>query len=66
MAQGEGGQVSSYLESSNGVRQGCGLGALLFALSVKDIYEETVAELPGVRAVAIMDDLFLMGKAEDV
>ena len=58
--------MTSYLESSNGVRQGCGLGALLFALSVKGIYEETLAEVPGVKAVAIMDDLFLMGRAEDV
>ena len=59
------GVASEYILSANGVRQGCGLGALLFALSMKEIYDRVQANSPSVRVVAIMDDLFLLGKPED-
>ena len=60
------GRVSSHLISSNGVRQGCGLGAVLFAISMKAIYEEVQKLVPGIRAIAIMDDFYMVGKPAEV
>ena len=38
----------SFILSANGVRQGCALGSLLFALSVADIYSSTLTAHPSV------------------
>ena len=48
------------ITSSNGVRQGCTLGSLLYALSVQRHYVASVSGLP-VRASAIIDDFNIFG-----
>ena len=48
------------ITSSNGVRQGCTLGSLLYALSVQRHYVASVSGLP-VRAFAIIDDFNIFG-----
>lgn len=55
------GEVSYYLISSSGARQGCGIGSLLYALSMKDIYTKTTNSVPGIHTVAIADDFTILG-----
>ena len=64
--KGSDGQIRECIPSANGVRQGCGLGALLFALSTKEVFEKTVGDVSSVHGVAIMDDFYILGKAADI
>ncbi|MCP3678747.1 MAG: hypothetical protein GY721_14580, partial [Deltaproteobacteria bacterium] len=57
------GEVKYSLESTQGVKQGDPLAAFLFALTVHPGYEKIVRNMAGVRAVAVLDDLNLVGKA---
>jgi len=54
------GTVVSELLSAEGVKQGDVLASLLFALSMKDIYADSVQDLE-CRAVAVMDDIYYYG-----
>ena len=54
------GKVVSELLSAEGVKQGDVLASLLFALSMKDIYADSVQDLE-CRAVAVMDDIYYYG-----
>ena len=47
------------------VKQGDPHAGLLFALSMKDVYQQTL-DAHNVSAVAIMDDLTIVGQPEDV
>jgi reverse transcriptase-like protein len=53
----------SVLQSSEGVKQGDPLGSILFALSVKPIYDAAVESDPtgGVSGIALHDDFTLVG-----
>ena len=42
------------------------MGAVLFAISMKAIYEEVQKLVPGIRAIAIMDDFYMLGKPDEV
>ena len=44
------------------MRQGCGLGALLFAVSMKEISDNIQRNNPDVTMVTIMNDLYFPGK----
>ena len=54
------GKVASVLASSEGVKQGDALASLLFALSMKSIYADSVKGL-NCHAVAVMDDIYFVG-----
>lgn len=54
------------LQSSQGVRQGDPLGSLLFALSVKQLYNKSVQGLDSLSAMAIHDDFTVVGEPEQV
>ena len=60
------GEIVTCIPSANGVRQGCGLGALLFALSTKRIFEQTEIENKKVFSIAIMDDYYILGPPKEV
>jgi Reverse transcriptase (RNA-dependent DNA polymerase) len=60
------GERRATLHSRRGVRQGDPLAAFAFALCVQPLYEAVIRDLPGVRAVAIQDDLTIIGPADDV
>jgi hypothetical protein len=60
------GHRHATLESRRGVRQGDPLAAFAFALCVQPLYEAVVKGLPGVHAIAVQDDLTLVGAADDV
>ena len=60
------GEIVTCIPSANGVRQGCGLGALLFALSTKKIFEQTEIENKKVFSIAIMDDYYILGPPKEV
>ena len=62
----ERGRLVRAFMATDGVRQGCPIAAFLFALSVQYLYEACVARWPAVLAVAIADDLTLVGPATDV
>jgi hypothetical protein len=55
------GEVIARLLSTQGVRQGDPLGSTLFAVGVHSVYMETLANQDAVGAVAIHDDLTLIG-----
>ena len=59
------GVVLAELLSTTGVKQGDNLGSLLWALSMKDTYSESINGL-GCRAVAIMDDIYFFGPSAAV
>ena len=63
--RGEGGFISSFLVSANGVRQGCGLGSVLFAISMKEVFAKVQRLVPEVRVIAIMDDVYMVGELKD-
>ena len=67
LLRGSDGQVAGVLQSCEGVRQGDPLAPLLFALSMKSIYN-TVSEHGGGRAllVAVHDDLTILGPPAEV
>ena len=52
--------------SSQGVKQGDPLSSFLFAHTIQRVYEAAVADLPGVTAVAYLDDLQLIGDQDSV
>jgi len=56
----------AVLSSEEGVRQGDPLAALLFALSMQRHYEICVDKRPEVLAVAVLDDLTLVGPPSSV
>jgi len=62
----EHGQYRTTIMSCQGVKQGDCLGSLLFSLSVHHLYQRCVRNLKNVRAIAIADDLNLIGSADDV
>lgn len=59
-------QVVDVLESAEGVRQGCPLAMMGYALLAQPGYEAAVADLEGVKAVAVADDLSLVGHVTPV
>ena len=54
------GKVITVLNSEEGVKQGDNLGSLLFALSMKDIYSDSIHGLD-CHAVSIMDNFYIFG-----
>lgn len=62
----ENGVVRDVLQSAEGVKQGDGLGALSFSVSTQRFFTNAVYGLHGVRAVAVADDLNLVGRYDSV
>ena len=63
----EGSKLFGTVPSAEGVVQGDPLASLMFALSMQPIYEKCIEDTDGqVRALAIQDDLYLMGDVEQV
>jgi len=60
------GNICTSISSEQGVKQGDGLGSLLFSLSVQWIYRLVTREAKRVRCVAVADDLNLVGPASEV
>jgi hypothetical protein len=54
------------LSSSEGVRQGCPFAAFAFSLVVQSLYEDALKQCADCSAVAIQDDLTLVGPADQV
>ena len=54
------GTIIAELLSAEGVKQGDVLASLLFALSMKSIYEDSIAGLD-CHAIAVMDDIYFIG-----
>ena len=59
------GEIIEIIKSSQGVKQGDPLASFAFALTVQQLYEETIKDLD-LKAVAILDDLTLIGKISEV
>ncbi len=62
----ERGELIYSFINSEGVKQGCPLAALLYALSVQQLYEDCISLTPDVQAYAIQDDLTLIGPAPSI
>lgn len=60
------GHFRGSLLSQEGVRQGDCLGTLLFSLSMQRIYQEYIANIAGVKGVAIADDFNIFGPPQAV
>lgn len=60
------GKIFRTIKSSDGVRQGDALAALLFALSIRSSLSAAAAARPSVRVVAVMDDITILGPPDDV
>ena len=60
------GAISTSIISEQGVKQGDGLGSLLFSLSVQEIYHRSTRNVQHVRCVAVADDLNLVGPFDEV
>jgi hypothetical protein len=58
------GRVISELISGEGVKQGDILASFLFALSMKQLYSNSIDGL-GCHAVAVMDDFYIFGPSSD-
>jgi hypothetical protein len=58
------GEVMGTIISERGAKQGDPLAGLLFALSVKDVYESCASGL--AQLACVMDDLHIVGPPEDV
>ena len=56
------GKVVFTLHSEEGVKQGDMLGSLLFALSMKKIYTNSIQDLD-THAIAVMDDFYIFGSS---
>ena len=59
------GVIVCALASRNGARQGCVLGSILYALSMKEIFTEVARTSPDVHALAIADDFTIIGPPSD-
>ena len=59
-ARDDAGNVVYYLISSNGSRQGCALGMILYCISMKEIFTETVKSNSNIHAVAVADDFYII------
>lgn len=59
-------RVASVLQSSEGMRQGDPLAPLGYSANVHPLYTESVAGLPDVESVAILDDWSVIGAASSV
>lgn len=60
------GHFRGSLLSQEGVRQGDCLGTLLFSLSMQRIYQDSIADITGVKGIAIADDFNLVGSPQAV
>ena len=60
------GDVCASISSEQGVKQGDGLGSLLFSLSMQDLYTQVTRNVQHVRCVAVADDLNLVGPVKEV
>ena len=60
------GRVFDQITSAEGVKQGDVLGACLFAIAVRPLYNEVREKHQSVHAIAILDDLELEGPADEV
>jgi hypothetical protein len=60
------GKFCGSLQSAQGVKQGDGLGSLLFSLSVHKFYQQCSRDCSAVHTVAIADDLHISGPAPQV
>ncbi len=60
------GAVLESIQCSQGARQGCPLGSLLFCLAVAPAYRKCVEAAASVTAVAIIDDLTLVGPVDQL
>jgi len=60
------GHIMGSINSAQGVKQGCVLGSLGFALVMQPVYEACLRDLPAVSASAIMDDFTITGPPEDI
>jgi hypothetical protein len=56
------GKVVFTMDSQEGVKQGDILASLLFALSMRTIYSDSIKDLD-THAVAVMDDIYFFGRA---
>jgi len=61
----ERGRLCAEFTSSQGVRQGDGLGSLLFSLSMKPTYSHCIEDLD-CHAAAVIDDFYLLGPRDHV
>ena len=59
------GAVCDFLHSANSMRHDCWLGALLFAVSMKEGFNETQMTNPKVKMVTILDELYFLIKQSD-
>ena len=55
------GEICASISSEQGVKQGDGLGSLLFSLSMQRLYRLSTRNAQRVRCVAVADDLNLVG-----
>ena len=59
------GQSPHLITSTTGTRQGCVLGTALFCIAVKPLFASVIERIPTIRAVAISDDINLVGTVPD-
>lgn len=55
------GEVADRLVSSTGPRQGCGIGNLMFCVSIQKEYLRSISRSPNIRGIAIVDNFSLAG-----
>ena len=60
------GALHTALQSTEGVRQGDPFAAFVFALMVQPLYESVIAGRADCHTVSVLDDLTLVGPAEQV
>lgn len=66
LVRGEGGDFVSCLRSEEGVRQGCVLGPLAFAVTTLKLLSEVRESFPSTTVTAYLDDTALTGKPQEV
>jgi hypothetical protein len=60
------GELHSAIQSAEGTRQGDPFSAFVFALRMQPLYEASIAAKPNTHAIAVQDDLTLVGPATEV